>query len=42
MDYLIEVVGEVYEKRHELRGMKFIREPKALRHFTGRFDYVDA
>jgi len=42
MDYLIEVVREVYEKRHELRGMKFIREPKALRHFTGRFDYVDA
>jgi tyrosine phenol-lyase len=41
MDYVIEVVHEVYQKRHELRGMKFIREPKALRHFTGRFDYVD-
>ncbi len=41
MDYLIEVVQEVSEKRHELRGMKFIREPKALRHFTGRFDFVD-
>jgi tryptophanase len=41
MNYLIEVVQEVYQMRHELRGMKFIREPKALRHFTGRFDYVD-
>ena len=41
MNYLIEVVQEVYQNRHELRGMKFIREPKALRHFTGRFDYVD-
>jgi tryptophanase len=41
MDYLIEVVQEVCEKRHELRGMRFIREPKVLRHFTGRFDYVD-
>ena len=41
MNYLIEVVQEVHQMRHELRGMKFIREPKALRHFTGRFDYVD-
>jgi tryptophanase len=41
MNYLIEVVQEVYQIRRELRGMKFIREPKALRHFTGRFDYVD-
>ena len=41
MNYLIEVVREVHQMRHELRGMKFIREPKALRHFTGRFDYVD-
>ena len=41
MDYVIEVVQEVYENRESLRGMKFIRQPKALRHFTGRFDYVD-
>ena len=41
MNYLIEVVQEVHQMRHKLRGMKFIREPKALRHFTGRFDYVD-
>ena len=40
MDYVIEVVIEVYGRREELRGMKFIRQPKALRHFTGRFDYV--
>jgi len=41
MDYVIEVVTEVYENRENLRGMKFIRQPPALRHFTGRFDYVD-
>ena len=41
MDYVIEVVQEVYAKRKSMRGMKFIRQPKALRHFTGRFDYVD-
>ena len=40
MDYVIEVVTEVYRNREKLRGMKFIRQPKALRHFTGRFDYV--
>jgi tryptophanase len=40
MDYVIEAVASVYEKREELRGMKFIRQPKALRHFTGRFDYI--
>jgi len=40
MDYVIEVVTEVYCNRDSLRGMKFIRQPKALRHFTGRFDYV--
>ena len=41
MDYVIEVVQEVNAKRESMRGMKFIRQPKALRHFTGRFDYVD-
>ncbi len=41
MDYVVEVVTEVWEYRHELRGMKFIRQPPALRHFTGRFGYVD-
>ena len=41
MDYVIEVIHEVYQDRGSLRGMKFVRQPKALRHFTGRFDYVD-
>jgi tryptophanase len=41
MDYVVEVVQDVWERRESLRGMKFIRQPKALRHFTGRFAYVD-
>jgi len=41
MDYVVEVVTEVYQNRENLKGMKFIRQPKALRHFTGRFDYVE-
>jgi tryptophanase len=40
MDYVVEVVQEVYEYWDQLRGMKFVRQPPALRHFTGRFDYV--
>jgi tryptophanase len=41
MDYVVEVVKEVWDRREKLRGMKFIRQPRALRHFTGRFAYVD-
>ncbi len=42
MDYVVEVVTEVFERRDDMRGMKFIRQPPALRHFTGRFGYIDA
>jgi tryptophanase len=41
MDYVVEVVQEVFEYRDSMRGMKFTRQPKALRHFTGRFGYID-
>jgi len=41
MDYVVEVVIEVYKNRDRLQGMKFVRQPKALRHFIGRFDYLD-
>jgi tryptophanase len=41
MDYVVEAVQEVWEMREQLRGMKFIRQPRALRHFTGRFGYID-
>jgi tryptophanase len=40
MDYVIEVVTEVSDRRDQLRGMKFTRQPRVLRHFTGHFDYV--
>jgi tyrosine phenol-lyase len=41
MDFVAEVVTEVYRNRESLIGMKFIRQPPALRHFTGRFDYLE-
>jgi tryptophanase len=40
IDYVIEVIINVYKKRAELQGMKIIYEPKTLRHFTCHFDYI--
>ena len=41
MDYVIEVILEVFERRESLKGMRFTWQPPALRHFTGKFAYVD-
>jgi tryptophanase len=41
IDYVIEVIIGVYEKRNELRGMNIIYQPEVLRHFTCHFKYVD-
>jgi tryptophanase len=37
IDYVIEVVLEVFARRNELRGYRIIEEPPMLRHFTARF-----
>ena len=34
IDYVIEVFEKVYEKRSELKGLKIIKEPPFLRHFS--------
>ena len=41
IDYVIEVIIDVYERRNELRGMNIIYQPEVLRHFTCHFKYVD-
>lgn len=38
IDYVLEVFGQLYEKRSSLRGLRIIEEPPALRHFTARFE----
>ncbi len=38
MDYVIEVVKYVYDRRDEYQGMKIVDEPPALRHFTCGFE----
>ena len=37
-DYLVEVILEVAGRKSSLRGLKVLWEPKALRHFTARFE----
>ena len=40
MDYVLEVILEVFERRAQMKGMKIIWEPPTLRHFTAKFEYV--
>jgi tryptophanase len=40
IDYVIEVVRWVAERASDLRGMRIVEQPPALRHFTARFEPV--
>jgi tryptophanase len=37
IDYVIEVVLEVFGRRESLRGYRIVEEPPMLRHFTAKF-----
>ena len=37
IDYVIEVIRWVAERASELRGLRIVEQPTALRHFTARF-----
>ncbi|MCL6493898.1 MAG: tryptophanase [Ignavibacterium sp.] len=38
VDYLIEVISEVYNRRKDLKGYKITYEAPMLRHFTAKFE----
>ncbi len=38
VDYLIEVIEEVYKNRKNLKGYKITYEAPMLRHFTAKFE----
>ena len=38
IDYVIEVILEVWRKRDQIKGLKITYEPPFLRHFTARFE----
>ncbi|MBI4716341.1 MAG: tryptophanase [Planctomycetes bacterium] len=40
IDYCIEAIAEVYQRRDGLRGLRMTYEPPVLRHFTARFEEV--
>ena len=42
IDYVIEVIRWVAERAGELRGMRIVEQPTALRHFTARFEPIAA
>jgi tryptophanase len=41
IDYVIEIVGRILEKRDSLPGYRFTYAPKLLRHFTARFEPIE-
>jgi tyrosine phenol-lyase len=37
IDYVVEAVVEVFQRREAIRGLRIVEEPSALRHFTAKF-----
>jgi tryptophanase len=42
IDYVVEAAAQVYARRRELRGLRMTYEPPFLRHFTARFEELNA
>ncbi len=40
MDYVLEAVNLVWERRDAIRGMRIVKAPQFLRHFTAEFDWI--
>jgi len=40
MDYVLEAIGLVWQRRDRVRGMRIVRAPQYLRHFTAEFERV--
>jgi tryptophanase len=41
IDYVAEVIIEVFQKRNEIRGMEITEEPEMLRHFTAQLKVIN-
>ncbi len=42
IDYVVEVVLDVFDRRAELEGLRIVWQPSTLRHFTARFEPLKA
>ena len=40
MDYVLEGINLVWQRRQDIRGMRIVRAPQFLRHFTAEFDWA--
>jgi tyrosine phenol-lyase len=40
MDYVVEGIAELYQRRREIRGLRFVHRPAVLPHFTATFELV--
>ncbi len=40
IDYVIEACAEIFQMREQLRGLRIVEEPPALRHFTAKFEEI--
>jgi tyrosine phenol-lyase len=38
IDYVVEAILNVYARRHDIRGLRFVEQAPTLRHFTARFE----
>ncbi len=41
IDYVVEVVLETFARRHQIRGVRIVKQPQRLRHFSAVFDFVE-
>ena len=40
IDYVVEATLELFQRRHELRGLRIADAPPQLRHFTAKFEEI--
>ena len=40
LDYVVDTIAGLYEKRDQIRGLRIVYETRFLRHFTARFELV--
>ncbi len=38
MDYVVEIVKTIYDKREQIKGYRITYQPRLLRHFTAKFE----
>ncbi len=41
IDYVVEAILQVYQRRQWIRGMRIVYEAPFLRHFTARFERAE-